>query len=243
MRKEALSTKSGADSSTPTFPTDFFEHCSPMTDVDFGGSDLLHVYNTAQLKHRLNTTGLYVACSKQSPFSIEITNGDTMGVVVGVRILVGSQDIQKAPSCVDVFGRTIPLVLQRHRWFDVPLTKQESLQADKKLVLTFGTSNDPLGVTMIDSIKVYGKSKETFGWPDDGEEQLAAGMTPESTAGGPVGALQCKGNGGMSGSIHPCSKMALMSPAQLVLDQLVGGAVSLLDGSLTLVKELQMVTA
>ncbi len=76
-------------------------------------------------------------------------------VIVGVRILVGSQDVQRAPTCVDVFGRNIPFVLQRHRWFDIPLTKEESLQADKKLVLTFGSSNDPLGVTMIDSIKVY----------------------------------------------------------------------------------------
>lgn len=33
--------------------------------VEFGGNDLLHVYNVAQLKHRLNTTGLYIACTKQ----------------------------------------------------------------------------------------------------------------------------------------------------------------------------------
>ena len=127
VRKESANVKT-SEASTPSFPTDFFEHCSPMSDVEFGGSDLLHVYNTAQLKHRLNTSGLYVACSKQSGFSMEITNPDTSTVMVGVRILVGSQDIQKAPSCVDIFGRTIPLVLQRYRWFDVPLTKDESLQ-------------------------------------------------------------------------------------------------------------------
>jgi hypothetical protein len=41
----------------PQFPIDFFEHCAAMTDIEFGGNDLLQVYNTAQIKHRLNTTG------------------------------------------------------------------------------------------------------------------------------------------------------------------------------------------
>jgi len=42
------------------------------------------------------------------------------------------------------------------------------------------------------------------------------------------------------GSGHPSSihKMVMQSPAQMMLDQLVGGAVSLLDGSLTLQQEM-----
>ena len=51
-------------------------------------------------------------------------------------------------------------------------------QADKKLVLTFGPSNDALGVTMVDSIKVYGKTKEAFGWPDDADDQLLQQARP-----------------------------------------------------------------
>lgn len=39
------------------FPTDFFEHCQPMNDIEFGGSDLLQIYNIGQLKNRLNTSG------------------------------------------------------------------------------------------------------------------------------------------------------------------------------------------
>lgn len=49
-------TKSNA-TGAPQFPIDFFEHCVAMTDIEFGGNDLLQVYNTAQIKHRLNTTG------------------------------------------------------------------------------------------------------------------------------------------------------------------------------------------
>jgi hypothetical protein len=44
-----------------TFPIDFFEHCQAMNEVEFGGNDLLQIYNMQQIKHRLNTTG-NVAC-------------------------------------------------------------------------------------------------------------------------------------------------------------------------------------
>jgi hypothetical protein len=40
-----------------SFPIDFFEHCQAMNEVEFGGNDLLQIYNTQQIKHRLNTTG------------------------------------------------------------------------------------------------------------------------------------------------------------------------------------------
>jgi len=46
------------------FMVDFFEHCQLSNDVEFGGNDVLQVYNTAQLKHRLNTTGMYIASTK-----------------------------------------------------------------------------------------------------------------------------------------------------------------------------------
>lgn len=49
-------TKSNSNG-TPQFPIDFFEHCVAMIDIEFGGNDLLQVYNTGQIKHRLNTTG------------------------------------------------------------------------------------------------------------------------------------------------------------------------------------------
>lgn len=35
-----------------------------------------------------------------------------------------------------------------------------------------GASVDPAGVTMLDSIKIYGKTKEQFGWPDEPPEDF-----------------------------------------------------------------------
>ncbi len=43
---------------------DFFEHNQQLTEVEFGGNDLLQVYNGQQIKHRLNSTGMYVANTK-----------------------------------------------------------------------------------------------------------------------------------------------------------------------------------
>lgn len=47
-----------------TFPVDFFEHNQQLTEVEFGGNDLLQVYNGQQIKHRLNSSGMYVANTK-----------------------------------------------------------------------------------------------------------------------------------------------------------------------------------
>jgi len=47
-----------------TFNIDFFEHCQQSNDVEFGGNDVLQVYNSAQVKHRLNTTSMYIASTK-----------------------------------------------------------------------------------------------------------------------------------------------------------------------------------
>lgn len=166
--------KTGKTTASVSFPVDFFEHCQPMNDVELGGNDLLQVYNASQMKHRLNTAGLYVVCNKPLGFTLEITNNDNNWVMtgknfniknlklffhfqikpLGIRVLVGSQDPQRAPSFVEVFGRIITISVNRSRWYDIPFSRDESLQADKKVNVIFGPSQDPETVTMLDSIKV-----------------------------------------------------------------------------------------
>ncbi|XP_028033464.1 protein purity of essence isoform X1 [Bombyx mandarina] len=165
--------KSGANGTTQ-FPIDFFEHCVVMNDIEFGGNDLLQVYNTALIKHRLNTTGLYVVSTKVTGFSLEVINSDPNMVICGFRVLLGSQDVTKTPAYIEILGRSLQTTnVTRNRWFDMPLTREESLQSDKKLVINFGPSSDAEAVTMVDSVKVYGKTKEQFGWPDESEDPSA----------------------------------------------------------------------
>ncbi|XP_069096233.1 E3 ubiquitin-protein ligase UBR4 isoform X5 [Pleurodeles waltl] len=174
VRKRKTTAITMRTSSQVTFPIDFFEHNQQLTDVEFGGNDLLQVYNAQQIKHRLNSTGMYVANTKPGGFTVEVTNNNTAMVMTGMRIQIGSQAIERAPSYIEMFGRTMQLNLTRSRWFDFPFTREEALQADKKLTIFIGASVDPAGVTMMDAIKIYGKTKEQFGWPDEPLEDFSS---------------------------------------------------------------------
>lgn len=114
------------------FPIDFFESTQQITEVEFGGNDLLQIYNSAQLKNRLLSQTTYVACAKANGFTLEITNNDPSMVVVGIRVQLGNQSVPQSPSFIEVFDRYINISLTRHRWFDIPFTKEETMLADRK---------------------------------------------------------------------------------------------------------------
>lgn len=70
-------------SGSVSFPVDFFESCTANNDIEFGGPDILQVYNVQQIKHRLHTSGLYIANTKPSGFTLDVTNNDSNQVIVG----------------------------------------------------------------------------------------------------------------------------------------------------------------
>ncbi|CAB0040844.1 unnamed protein product, partial [Trichogramma brassicae] len=180
------------------------------------------VYNVTQIKNRLNTTGMYVVSTKSMGFNIEVTNNDTSSVITGIRVQLGSQDIQRAPMYVEVFGRSVRTILTRSRWFDIPLTREESLQADKKLTITFGPSQDPEGVIMVDSIKIYGKTKDAFGWPEESEDiPPAQGAPTQATTG--------------VSSVTDNTENLTVSPTPLpAVDKMVSSVLDVLEYSFTL---------
>ena len=86
----------------------------------FGGSDILHVYNKQQLKHRLSANSLYVVSTKGSGFTIEVANNlSSTFTMVGVRVMVGHKSIEKAPSFVEVFGRTHQVIVWNTRTYNL----------------------------------------------------------------------------------------------------------------------------
>lgn len=172
----ALSKNFGT-ATNPIFPVDFFEHCTVMADVEYGGNDLLQIYNVQQLKHRLSTTGLFVTSTKSNGFTLEVVNNDSNLVMTGLRISIGAQDPLRAPLTVTILGRCINTLAARPRWFDIPLTREESLQSDKKLLIIFGSSQDPENICMLDSIKIYGRTKDVFGWPEEIEDVVQVAGT------------------------------------------------------------------
>ncbi|XP_062622353.1 E3 ubiquitin-protein ligase UBR4-like, partial [Saccostrea cucullata] len=217
--KKKRSTKSGRPTGSVSFPIDFFEHCQQSNDIEFGGNDLLQIYNAQQIKHRLNTIGMYVASTKPFGFTVEISNTNSANVMVGCRVLVGTQSTERAPSYIEVFGRTTQVKVTRARWFDLPFTREESLTADKKITLHFGASVDPGGVTMVDFIKVFVKTKESFGWPEEPDEFLESQTQKALSSSGGM-------TSGESEVVPSAAPLPLTSA-----DRLLGSALEVLDGA------------
>ncbi|ERL84756.1 hypothetical protein D910_02181 [Dendroctonus ponderosae] len=161
-------------------------------------------YITFNTYCRLNTTGLYVVCNKDQ-FQIEVSNNDANMVMCGIRVLVGSQDAQKAPTYVEIFGRIISFNVLRSRWYDIPFSREESLQADKKLTIVFGPCQDPELMTMIDSVKIYGKTKDAFGWPEETDDSAVANAGNSSNTG------TSAAGSGSSNEVKPLSTTQLLT--------------------------------
>ena len=68
---------------------------------------------------------------------------------------------------LEVFVRSTHVNLARPRWIELSFTREESIQATNKVSLNFGASQDTRGVNMVDSIQVWTRTKEAFGWPED----------------------------------------------------------------------------
>jgi E3 ubiquitin-protein ligase UBR4 len=148
-------------------------------------------------------------------------------VITGLRILIGVQDHNRAPLNVTIHGRTINTVATRQRWFDLPLTREESLLSDKRLIIHFGASQDAEQVVILDSIKIYGKTKDVFGWPDETDE-IGSTSNAAATAGG-AGSSQT-GTGQPAGTDSENSGHQLITP----LDKMVAQMLEVVDSGFSL---------
>ena len=76
--------------------------------------------------------------------------------------------MERSPQYFEFFGRTVQVNDQQGpRWYDLGLTRQESAQAEKKFPIFIAQSLDANQVTVIDDVKVYGKNKGEFSWPEE----------------------------------------------------------------------------
>jgi len=74
---------------------------------------------------------------------VEVTNLSQSTVVVGIRVLLRSHSTEKSPSSVEVFGRThmVNVSSGASRWIDIPLTREESIQAAKTFKINCESSH------------------------------------------------------------------------------------------------------
>lgn len=64
---------------------------------------------------------LFFQFLKPGGFSIEINNTNNCNVMVGVRVSVGNMSIERAPSFLEVFGRTVQVNLYQINHFSFVL--------------------------------------------------------------------------------------------------------------------------
>ena len=114
------------------------------------------------MRQRLQTSGLYIANTKPGGFSLELSNTDNNTVMVGVRVMLGSQDVTRVPVNMEMFGRTVNITLVRPRWVEFWFTREESFQCKNKVTINFSASQDPGGVNMLYCVQVWTKTKEAF---------------------------------------------------------------------------------
>lgn len=86
--------------------------------------------------------------------------------MVGIRINVGNTSPNHIPSEITVFQRVVKLDEGIRSWYDIPFTVAESLLADEEFTVTIGQTFDGSSLPRIDSLEVYGRAKDEFGWKE-----------------------------------------------------------------------------
>ncbi|KAL2641590.1 hypothetical protein R1flu_009177 [Riccia fluitans] len=169
---------------TPVFPLDFFEKTSCITaDIKIGG-DLLRNNDSDGVKASLASDDGYLEGPSASGFKVMIYNTNPDLVMVGCRVHVGNTSASHIPSELRLFQRAVRFEEGVRSWYDVPFTNSEALLADEEFTLTVGPTFNGSSLPRIDSLEVYGRSKDDFGW----KEKLDAVLD-----------IECQGQGGTSG--------------------------------------------
>jgi E3 ubiquitin-protein ligase UBR4 len=97
--------------------------------------------------------------------------------LVGFRIHVGNTSPNHIPSSISICDRIIPLEIGLKRWYDIPLTRVESLLSDKEFTFTIASTFNSTSNPRIDSLEVYALSKDDFKW----KEKLNAALATDSS--------------------------------------------------------------
>ncbi|EEE69254.1 hypothetical protein OsJ_28507 [Oryza sativa Japonica Group] len=173
----------------PEFPLDFFEKTTCITcDVKFN-SDTTKSSDSESIKQRLSSDDGYLESLTSAGFKVTISNPNPDIVMVGCRIHVGNTSASNIPSEITIFHRVIKLDEGMRSWYDIPFTTAESLLADEEFTIVVGRTFDGSSIPRIDSIEVYGRAKDEFGWKEkmDAALDMEAHVLGGSSASGKSG--------------------------------------------------------
>ncbi|CAN1244214.1 Auxin transport protein BIG [Linum perenne] len=150
----------------PEFPLDFFEKTVLITaDVKLGG-DAIRNGDSEGAKQSLGSEDGFLEGASPAGFKISVSNPNPDIVMVGIRVQVGNTSANHIPSEIGIFQRVIKLDEGMRSWYDIPFTVAESLLADEDFVISVGSTFNGTALPRIDSLEVYGRAKDEFGWKE-----------------------------------------------------------------------------
>ncbi|CBI16927.3 unnamed protein product, partial [Vitis vinifera] len=150
----------------PEFPLDFFEKTVCITaDVKLGG-DAVRNGDSEGAKHSLVSEDGFLESPSPAGFKITVANSNPDIVMVGFRVHVGNTSASHIPSDITIFQRVIKLDDGMRSWYDIPFTVAESLLADEEFTVSVGSTFNGSALPRIDSLEVYGRAKDEFGWKE-----------------------------------------------------------------------------
>ncbi|CAN0876126.1 Auxin transport protein BIG [Linum grandiflorum] len=173
----------------PEFPLDFFEKTVLITsDVKLGG-DAIRNGDSEGAKQSLGSEDGFLEGTSPAGFKISVSNPNPDIVMVGIRVQVGNTSANHIPSEIGIFQRVIKLDEGMRSWYDIPFTVAESLLADEDFVISVGSTFNGTVLPRIDSLEVYGRAKDEFGW----KEKMDAVLGMESRVLGSKSSLAVPG--------------------------------------------------
>lgn len=165
LGSDILNNKAYAGTS-PDFPLDFFERTVCITgDVKLGG-DSIRNGDSEVVKQTLSSEDGFLESPNPAEFKITVSNSNPEIVMVGLRVHVGNTSPNHIPSNITIFQRMIKLDEGMRSWYDIPFTVAESLLADEEFTISFGPTFSGSAPPRIDSLEVYGRAKDEFGWKE-----------------------------------------------------------------------------
>lgn len=115
---------------------------------------------------------LYYINVCMSLLQINVANSNPDIVMVGFRLHVGNTSANHIPSEITIFQRVIKLDEGMRSWYDIPFTIAESLLADEEFTICVGPTFSRSTLPRIDSLEIYGRAKDEFGWKEKMEALL-----------------------------------------------------------------------
>ncbi|KAK9116429.1 hypothetical protein Sjap_015376 [Stephania japonica] len=150
----------------PEFPLDFFEKTVCITaDVKLSG-DAIRNSDSEGTKQTLASDDGYLESPSTTGFKITVANSNPDIVMVGFRLHVGNTSGSHIPSEIAVFQRVIKLDEGMRSWYDIPFTTAECLLADEEFTISVGPTFSGSTLPRIDSLEIYGRAKDEFGWKE-----------------------------------------------------------------------------